>query len=374
MSTLTRNITRVFKPYLRVQNRYRGGKRIAPRQDGERVYKLSSNEHPFGTSPRVLEAIRNHARDLHLYPDATDERLRRALSAHFAGQVAPDQILTANSGSEILDLVFRAFLREGDEIIVSSPHFLQYSNFSAWMGARVVDVPLQGPSYTLNVPSILDALTERTRIIALTSPNNPTGTIIPRETLEELLDALPPDILVIYDEVYRHFTDDPAYTTALPYIRGGKPLLALNSFSKTYGMAALRVGYAYTTVEIADYIRQIIKPFSMPAISLEAALAALEDTDFVARTIELIRAERNWLGAQFDRLGLSYTPSQANFFLVDPPVEDTEFVRFLVDGGIMTRPVRNFGAPGKVRITIGMREANERLVAELEKLFQTIGN
>jgi histidinol-phosphate aminotransferase len=236
----------------------------------------------------------------------------------------------------------------------------------------VVDVPLQGPEYALDVSATLAAITDRTRIIAVTSPNNPTGTIIPRQTLEMLLDALPEDILLIYDEVYRHFVDDPSYTMALPYIQAGKPILALNSFSKTYGLAALRLGYAYTTEEIAAYIRQIIKPFNIPVLSMEAALAALSDQAFVDRTVEVIQTERRWLENQFRELGVSFTPSQANFILVDPPVQDDAFVSFLVEGGIMTRPVTNFGAPGKVRITIGPREANQRLVRVLGKLLESI--
>ena len=368
MSTLTQPISSVFKSYLKVKNVYKGGQRITPRKPGEKVYKLSSNEHPFGTSTKVIEAIKSAAQNLHLYPDATDIRLREALALKFEHDLSPDQFLCANSGSEILDLTFRAFLKEGDEIIVSSPFFLQYSNFSAWMGARTVDVPLKGSKYELDVEGIVNAITDRTRIIALTSPNNPTGTIIPRDTLEALLAAIPDDILVIYDEVYRHFADDPSYQTALPYIQAGKNILALNSFSKTFGMAAMRIGYAYATPEIAAYIRQIIKPFSIPMISLEAALAALKDQAFVDETVNLILKERKYLQTAFRDIGLDFTPSQANFILIDPPKGDQQLVDHLIKNGIMTRPVTNFGAPGKVRITIGTHDANEALIAALNRL------
>lgn len=368
MSILTQQISSVFKPYLTVKNVYKGGLKITPRQPGEKVYNLASNEHPFGTSSKVVQAIKDAAQNLHLYPDATDIRLREALSLKFEDQLSPDQILCANSGSEILDLTFRAFLKEGDEIIVSSPFFLQYSTFSAWKGVKTIDVPLKGSKYELDVEGVLNAISDRTRIIALTSPNNPTGTIIPKDKLEALLSAIPDDILIVYDEVYRHFVDDPNYQTGLPYIQQGKNILALNSFSKTFGMAAMRLGYAYTTPEIAAYIRQIIKPFSIPTISISAGLAALNDQDFVDDTVSLILKERAYLQESFREIGLSFTPSQANFILVDPPNGDQAFVDHLIQYGIMTRPVTSFGAPGKVRITIGTREANDALIEALKRL------
>ena len=368
MSTITKGIQSVFKPYLNVKNRYKGGKSIKPQREGDKVYKLSSNEHPFGTSPKVLEAIRKHTQDLHIYPDVNDSRLRDALVKDFNGQLEKDQFLAANSGSEIIDHTFRAFLKPGDEVIISTPCFVPYGTFSAWLGAKVIDVPLNGPLYQLDVDGILNAITDRTRIITVTSPNNPTGTYIPKDVFETLLNAVPDDVLIIYDEVYRHFADASDYTTAIPYVQAGKNVLAINSFSKTYGLASMRVGYGYTTTEIADYIRQVIKPFNIPTLAMEAAIAALEDKNFVEKTVQLIVRERQFLYQAFSSMGLDFVPSQANFFLMDPPIASAAFVEHLVANGIMTRPVDNFGAPGKVRISIGTREANEALVAALRKL------
>lgn len=363
-----RTIQQRFKSYLSVKNVYKGGRTISPTEPGQKVYKLSSNEHPFGYSPKVKEAIQQHLDHLHIYPDTTDARLREALVEDFDGVLSADQFLTASGGSEVIDLTFRAFLGEGDEIITSTPAFLPYSMFSKWLGAKVVNIPLREPDYTLDVNGILNAVTDRTRIIALTSPNNPTGTYIPKMILEYLLDQLPKDILVIYDEVYRHFADADDFVTGVEYVNAGYPMIAINSFSKTYGLAAMRLGYGYTTPEIAAYIRQICKPFLIPALSMEAGIAALQDHTFVQKTVDLIRTERKYLSQEFDRLGIAYTPSQANFFLLNPPVNDQQFVEHLIDQGIMTRPVTNFGAPGKVRVSIGIREANAALVGALGKL------
>lgn len=365
MATITKSIQQHFKPFLTVKNKYKGGKSIQPSAEIPKVYKLSSNEHPLGCSPKVMEAIQKATQNLHIYPDTTDLRLRTALVRHFDQQLELDQFLTAASGSEIIDLTFRAFLKKEDEVIISTPCFVPYGTFSRWMGAKVVDVPLQENSYQLDVDGILAALTDRTRIIALTAPNNPTGTYIPKADLERLLEALPPDVLIIYDEVYRHFADAPDYAHGLDYVQAGYPMIAVNSFSKTYGLAAMRIGYAYTSSVIANYIRQIIKPFSLPTLAIEAAIAALEDEAFVAKTRALIIEERTFMENAYQALGLNYTPSQANFFLLDPPIPSADFVAYLMKNGIMTRPVDNFGAPGKVRISIGTREANEALVRVL---------
>ncbi len=363
-----KSISDHFKSHLSVKTVYKGGKTAKDIGGTRKVYKLSSNENPIGTSPKAIEAIERYNKDLHLYPDRTDVRLREALVEGFNNALEVDQFIAASSGSEILDLTIRAFIREGDEVIISRPYFLVYSMFSYWNGAKVADVPLLEDDYSLDVDGILAAITPRTRIIFLTSPNNPSGSYIPQDVLETFLERVPKDILVIFDEVYRHFADAPDYTSALPYIKQGHNILAVNSFSKTYGLASMRVGYCYTTLEIAQYIRQICKPFLIPILSLEAAIAALKDHDFVEETVDLVRKERQYLQSALADLKITYTPSQGNFILVDPPRGDSAFVEFLFENGIMVRPVTSFGAPGKVRITIGTHEANERLLECLERL------
>lgn len=371
MTTTTSSLQQHFKPFLTVKNKYKGGKSIQPSAKIPKVYKLSSNEHPLGCSPKVLKAIQRATQNLHIYPETTDLRLRTALVEHFDQQLELDQFLTAASGSEIIDLTFRAFLQRGDEVIISTPCFVPYGTFSRWMGAKVVDVPLKSDTYELDVDGILAAVTDRTRVIALTSPNNPTGTYIRQADLEHLLDGLPEDVLIIYDEVYRHFADAPDYVHGLDYVKAGYPMIALNSFSKTYGLAAMRIGYAYTNKTIANYIRQIIKPFSLPTLALEAGIAALQDEEFVAKTRALILKERAFMEKAYQNLGIDYTPSQANFFLIDPPIPSADFVAYLMKNGIMTRPVDNFGALGKVRISLGTREANEALVEALHRNAST---
>lgn len=367
MKEKNKSITDRFKAHLTVKDGYKGGKSIQAKKN-QKTYKLSSNENPIGPSPKALEAIQQHLQQIHIYPDTTDTRLRQALEIYYKHQLHQDQFVCAASGSELLDIMLRGFVGQGDEVIVSSPYFVAYKMFAAWSGAKVVDVPLQTPNYQLDVEGILSAINDRTRIIFLTSPNNPTGTYIPKATLETLLAQVPADVLVVLDEVYWHFATKENYTKALPYLSDYQNLIAINSFSKTYGLAALRVGYAYMNEEIANYLRQLCRPFLIGKLSLEGALGALQDADFIEHTVQLVTQERAFLEAQFRALNIEFTPSQSNFILINPPLPSSEFVAFLREQGISVRPVDNFGAPGKVRISIGNREANKALIGAMKQL------
>ncbi|MBT8239182.1 MAG: aminotransferase class I/II-fold pyridoxal phosphate-dependent enzyme [Croceitalea sp.] len=369
---MSKKIESIFKPFLKAKAVYTGGKN-PPKRDSGKIYKLSSNENPLGQSPKATQALIKAAASVGVYPDQTDIRLREALVKDFNGQLLADQFLCANSGSEIIDMILRAFVYEGDEVIYSNPCFLPYAVFSRWYGAKQVNIPLLQPDYSLDLSGILNAITERTKVIFLTSPNNPTGTYIPKKKLDEFLKKVPENIIIVYDEVYRHFANASDYSTGLPYVLAGHNIIAVNSFSKTYGLAGQRVGYCYSTAQIANYVRQIHKPFLLPITSIEAAIGALEDTEFIDKTVKTVLDGRLYLIKEFNRLGIKYWASQANFFLIDPPLPEFEFTDFMIHNNIMVRPVSQFGAPGKVRITIGDAEANKALVKALEKILITDG-
>ncbi|MEM8998849.1 MAG: histidinol-phosphate transaminase [Bacteroidota bacterium] len=363
-------IESIFKPYLKPKEVYKGGKNIPTSL--KKIYKLSSNENPLGASPKAVEAIKRAIAKVDIYPDQNDSRLREALVDDFERQLEADQFITGNSGSEIIDMLLRAFINEGDEVIYSNPCFLPYAVFSRWYGAKQIDVPLSGPNYELNVEGILNAITSRTKIIFLTSPNNPTGTYIPKSVLDDFLQRVPKNILIVLDEVYRHFADADDYVSALSYVQKGHHVLGLNSFSKTYGLAGMRIGYGYTSKTIANYLRLIHKPFLLPLTSIEAAIGALGDNAFIEETIRTVHEGKHFLSDSFMKLGITFWPSQANFFLVDPPLPEFEFTDRLMASGIMVRPVSQFGAPGKVRITIGNQEANKKLIGTLQKMKNSL--
>ena len=363
---MKKGIESIFKQHLQSNYEYKGGKNI-PASD-KKIYKLSSNENPLGASPKAVERAKKALGKIDVYPDQTDIRLREALAKDFNDKLNADQFVTGNSGSEIIDMLLRAFVSEGDEVIFSNPCFLPYSVFSRWYGAKQIDIQLLEPNYDLDVQGILNAITNKTKVIFLTSPNNPTGSYIPKAVLEDFLDRIPNNILIVFDEVYRHFADAKDYVTALPYVLKGYNVLGLNSFSKTYGLAGLRIGYCYTTKTIADYLRLIHKPFLMPLTSLEAAIGALKDEEFIKETVKTVHQGRKYLANSFDEIGIKYWSTQANFFIIDPPLPEMEFTNQLMESGVMVRPVSQFGAPGKVRITIGDQEANEALVRVIGKI------
>ena len=362
------DIASIFKSFLEPKSVYKGGKNIP--STNQKIYKLSSNENPLGASPKAVAAMKKAIDgQISVYPDQTDQRLRERLATDFDHSLSADHFICGNSGSEIIDMVLRAFINEGDHVIYSNPCFLPYSVFSRWYGAQQIDVPLTYPDYELDLNGILGAITPQTKVIFLTSPNNPTGTYIAKAVLDEFFQRIPKNIIIVFDEVYRHFADAEDYTTALPYVKKGYPVIAINSFSKTYGLAGQRIGYCYSTKKITTYIRQIHKPFLLPITSIEAAIGALSDTGFIEKTVNTVHKGRQYLEKSFLDLGISFWPTQGNFFIIDPPLPEIEFTDKLMEYGVMVRPVSQFGAPGKVRITIGDQEANSTLVEALKKIM-----
>ncbi|MEZ4952641.1 MAG: histidinol-phosphate transaminase [Saprospiraceae bacterium] len=359
----------IFKPYLLGNAGYTGGKTLGEiKSNAKKIYKLSSNENLLGTSPKAKKAFRKSLQDINQYPDRTTARLQEALSKFYKKQLGPEHFIAANSGSEVIEHIIRAFLGEGLECIVSNPCFMPYIMFSEWQGAKIVDVPLKNPDYSLDVAGILKAINNKTRLLFLTSPNNPTGTFIPKQDLDELFEKIPDHVVVVLDEVYYHFADAKNYTTALPYVLAGKKIIAVNSFSKTYGLAAIRAGYGYSTPEIANYIRRLSKPFLINKPTMNAAIAALEDKEFVKKTTSLVKSERERLYPKLDKIGIQYWKSQGNFIMLKPDIDEFDFEAKMLLEGVMVRPIGSFGAPGCVRVTIGTKAANNAFIKALKKV------
>ncbi len=370
MATTQETDSRLYKSYILEDSTYKGGGKKIVMPEGIAVHKLSSNENPLGFSDNAKDAIVRATAELSLYPDNTDIRLRQALVKDFNNELTVDHFVTANSGSEVIDIISKVFLSEDDEIIVSQPCFLPYTAFTRWMGATAINVPMT-PDYDYNLDGILNAVTTKTKLIFLASPNNPSGNYIPHSALSDFLEKVPSHVMVIYDEVYRHFAEASDYTSALPFVKEGKNVIAINSFSKTYGLAGLRVGYCYAPLALSNYIRKVCKPFLLSSLALEGAIAALDDTDFVERTIDLVRTERVYVLNGLTELGIRFWPTQGNFVLIDPPLEDMKFTSLMEQHGIMVRPVGVFGAPGKVRISFGVRAANTAMLAAIKNVLKS---
>ncbi len=363
----------IFKKSLLPKSDYKAGKSkadVLASTKADKLYKLSSNENILGSSPLAIEAIKTHINSLNEYCDRSDGRLRKALAEFYNDQLlTADQFITDNSAVSLLNLIESSFLREGDEIIVSNPTFKPYLMFAKKLGAKVIDIPLKGDDYSLDVEEIILNINNRTRLIFITSPNNPTGTYIPKKDMDRLVALLPDHVVLVYDEVYFQFVQADDYVRGYEYLDSGKNIIAVNSFSKAYGLAGLRLGYAYSSTKIAKYVSQARTPFMISTLALEAGIAALRDNEFINETVNLIHSEKEFLYDQLDKLGIKFWPTQANFITIKPEMNDEQFEREMLNEGVMVRPVANFGATDCIRVTIGNREANLAYLNALKKVL-----
>jgi len=362
----------VFKTYLNRKTTYKGGKGrkdVMAMTEASKIYKLSSNENALGPSPKAIEAIQKAVEEIYEYPDRTDARLRLALSEFYGSDLEANQFFTQNSGVAIIEMICRAFISPELESIVTNPCFKPYILFTNQCGGKVIDVPLEEETFSLNVGGIIEAITENTRLVFITSPNNPTGTHIPESVIDELVDRLPEHVVLVIDEVYYQFADALDYVRPLKYVLEGKSVIGVNSFSKAYGLAGMRVGYAYSTEQIATYIGQLNRPFTLSNLAMEGAIAALEDEAFIDKTVELVGKERIRIEKALKNRGIKYWSSQTNFIMIKPDMDAGEFESEMLKYGVMVRPVAKFGAPGCVRVTIGTEEANNAYIKALDHVL-----
>lgn len=351
------------KPEVRSQPIYEPGKPIedVARELGlerDSIIKLASNENPFGPSPKALKAARVALEQGELYPDGGCFALRRKLAEVM--QLAPEQFIIGNGSNEIIELLGHAFLKPGDEVVMGDPAFVVYKLVTLLFGAKPVEVPLVNHCHVL--ADLAAAITPRTKLVFVPSPNNPTGTANPEAELLAFARALPPHVICVFDEAYAEYLDAPP--DLRPLIREGRKVICLRTFSKIYGLAALRVGYGYASAEMAALLNRVRQPFNVNAIGQAAAVAALDDGEFTAKCRQENRRGMAQLVEGFRVMGLETVASVANFVLVR--VGDGAAVfDALQCRGLIVRPVRSYGLPQWVRVTVGTNEQNARLLAEL---------
>jgi len=357
-------VRRVWRPVLDGITPYDPGKPLETLM-GElgltELVRLSANENPLGPSPRVVEAIRREAQRVHLYPDGGSLALREALARRLG--ISPAQIVVGNGADELIALVALAAFDPGDEIVVPTPSFEPYANSVTMAGAQLRESPMAG--YETDLDDVLGQVTPRTKAVILCSPHNPATTIIRRAPLLRLLEALGDDPpLVVLDEAYRDFCDDPEYPDGVPLLARFPRLIVLRTFSKIAALAGLRVGYAVGSPEAIDRFNRVRAPYNVNRLGQVAALASLDDPEHWQRTRTLVLEERAFLSRELRRLGFTFPPSQANFFLVK--VAGATAVRErLLRAGLVVRDGAAVGFPDHLRISIGTRAANERLLRGL---------
>lgn len=358
-----------FKKYLPNIPAYKGGiSKSEVAEGGKQVYKLSSNENPLGSSPLAMAAIKKQLSCLSEYPAPSDDQLRNSLSDFYSRELSPEQFVTTNSGVANIELIIRGFMDEGSECLYSSPYFSPYSGFPLKVGAKAINIPLIENEFKLDLSKIESSINEKTSLIFITSPNNPTGSYLRKEDLDSLVNMIPEHVLLVFDEVYHQYADAKDYVRALPYVLDDKNVIAVNSLSKAYGLAGLRIGYSYTTEAIAKYLRRFRRPFMINSLSMEAAIAGIHDHEFIKQTVDLNRKEKQYLYQELDKLGVEYWKTQANFIMIKPKMTAETFEEKLIAEGIMVRTLAKFGSPACVRVTIGTREGNQTFVNALKKI------
>lgn len=329
------------------------------------VVKLASNENPLGPSPRVSGAIQAALKGLPLYPDGSCYALVQALARHW--EVAPENLVLGNGSDEIIHYLGLAFLRPGDELLTGDPSFVRYESAAVLNEAEFVVTPLREHRFDLD--AMAERLSARTRLAFIANPNNPTGTMVGRRAVERFLERCPEETIVVLDEAYYEYVDDPDYPHSLDYLREGRNVVILRTFSKIYALAALRVGYGIARPEIIQALHQVREPFNVNSLAQAAALASLQDPDQVLRSRAANTEGREYLYGEFQRLGLPYVETQANFVLVDVRRPCRPVFEGLLRRGVIVRTGDIFGLPTFLRVTIGTMRDNQRFVRDLEAVL-----
>ena len=361
------NLDSLLKPSVRNQPVYEPGKPIeeVARElglDPATIIKLASNENPWGPSPLAVAAAKRALEHGELYPDGGCFLLRQKLGEKWG--MGADQFVIGNGSNEIIELLGHAFLGEGDEVVMGAPAFVVYKLVTLLFGAKPIEVPLV--NWRHNLGKIAAAITPRTKLVFVCSPNNPTGTANSEEELLAFARALPDHVVAVFDEAYAEFLERAPDLRAL--IAEGRKVICLRTFSKVYGLAALRVGYGYGSVELCAALSRVRQPFNVNAIAQAAALAALDDGAFATETVRNNRLGLEQLAKGLADLGCVIVPSDANFMLARVG-DGRKIFEALQKAGVVVRPVASYGLPEWIRVTVGTPAQNEKLLTELRNVL-----
>jgi histidinol-phosphate aminotransferase len=328
--------------------------------------KLASNENLLGPSPRATEAIRKELPKIYLYPEGPCTVLRQALAEKFS--VPEKRVVVSNGADNLILMIANAFVNEGEEVLMSTPTFPVYANVTQMMGGRPVQVKLK--DFTYDLEGMLKKVSRKTKLVFLCNPHNPTGTAISQALFDDFLSRLSNRVIVVLDEAYGDFVEDPRSPNGLDYIQGERPILLLRTFSKVYGLAGLRIGFALGREDLVDCLYQVREPFPVHRLAQVAAVAALDDEDHAIRSIQMVYEGRRYLYKELDRMGLSYVPSQANFIFIDFGRDVREVFQALLHEGVIIRPGDTWGFETFARVTVGRMEDNRRFIQGLKKVLR----
>jgi len=323
--------------------------------------KLASNENPIGPSPKAVEAIAKLLGGLHRYPDGAGFYLKKAISDKFGLPV--EGIILGNGSNELLEIIVRTFLLEGENAIMAEPSFVVYKMAAQAAGREKVIVPLKDGLHDLE--TMADRITEMTKLIFIANPNNPTGTMNTVAQMDSFMKRVPEDVIVVLDEAYYEYVVSDEYPDTLAYLKDGRNIIALRTFSKIYGLAGLRIGYGFAPPALVDLMNRVRQPFNTNSLAQAAALAALGDEGHVEKSRSVNEDGKAYLYKELGRLGVDYVPTQANFIYMDLKQDAGAVNDKLLRQGVIIRPM----GPTQIRVTIGLKEENERFIGALEKVL-----
>jgi histidinol-phosphate aminotransferase len=331
--------------------------------DPSTIIKLASNENPLGPSRKALQAMRAALENAHLYPDGGGFYLRKAIAAKLS--VAPENVILGNGSNEVIEFLGHAFLNPGDDVITCQYAFIVYKLLATAFGVRTIETP--SPDYKQNLDATLDAITAKTRIIFIPNPNNPTGTLISESAIDTFMSRVPDSVVVVFDEAYFEFLDDPPDT--LRFIRNGRNVVVLRTFSKIHGLAGVRIGYAIAPPPITDVLHKTRQPFNVNSIAHAGAIAALDDEAHLRETKRVIDEGRAYLQEQLAEMQVRFVPAVANFLMVNVG-DGCAVFQELLQRKIIVRPLKGYGLPEWVRISVGTMEENRQLIAALSEVIR----
>ena len=324
--------------------------------------KLASNENPLGPSPKAIAAIKKAVEGLNRYPDGSGFFLTQSLAKHLDADAK--QVILGNGSNELIELAVRTFVQPGDEVVSADPSFVVYKMITQAAGGENVIVPCKDMRHDLD--AMAERITAKTRIVFIANPNNPTGTMNTKMEMDRFMARVPDPVLVVVDEAYFEYVTHAEYPDSLDYLRAGKNILALRTFSKIYGLAGLRIGYGVTLPEIAELMNKVRQPFNTNSLAQIGALAALADRKHVEKSVALNNEGKQFLSNAFRRLGISFLPTEANFIMFETGLEAQDVYNTLLKTGVIIRPMGG----KRLRVTIGLPEENQRFVNELEKIVK----
>lgn len=326
--------------------------------------KIASNENPLGPSPKALVAIQNALPNAHIYPDGSCYELKNALAKFLS--VDTQQITVGNGSENILELVAKSYLQSGDSAVISQYAFLTIPLIIQSFGATILEAP--AVNWGHNIDNMLNAIDEKTRVLFLVNPNNPTGTYTNKNDFTKLMNSVPPHIIVVLDEAYSEFISTPDYPVALEFLAHHPNLIISRTFSKAYGLAGLRIGYAISSPEIADILNRARLPFNVNSLAAKAAAAALLDQEHMRATVRVNEEGKRELEEGLDKLKLNYISSLANFITIDVGDALTIYQDLLKEG-VIVRALNAYKMPRHIRVTIGTSAQNKRFLASIQKVI-----